>query len=61
MVSTAPTNTIQGDYPACDVIKIELIFTDGWCNLSFNVSETKHVTQNLTADISITSKVLIDY
>ena len=34
--------------------------TDGWCHLSFSISETKHATKNLTTDITTTSKVLID-
>ena len=28
--------------------------------LSFNISETRHATKNLTTDITITSKVFID-
>ena len=36
---------------------------DEYClchSLSFNISETKHVIENLTTDIIITSKVLND-
>lgn len=33
---------------------------DDWCLLSFNISETKHVTKNYTADLTVTLAVLID-
>ena len=32
---------------------------DDWCYLSFNISETRHVTKNLTTDITIALKILI--
>ena len=34
--------------------------TDGYCHLSFNIWETKHATKNLTTDITVTLKVLMD-
>ena len=33
---------------------------DGQCHLSFNILETKEATKNLTTDITITSKALMD-
>ena len=33
---------------------------DGQCHLSFNISETRHVTQNLITDITIALKILIE-
>ena len=33
---------------------------DDSCHLSFNTSQAKRVTKNLTTDITITSKVLIN-
>ena len=33
---------------------------DGKCHLSFNVSETKHVTKNLATDITNAFKILIE-
>ena len=33
---------------------------DGKCYLSFNILETKEATKNLTTDITITSKALMD-
>ena len=34
---------------------------DDKCHLSFNILETKEATKNLTADVTITSKALMDY
>lgn len=50
-------------YPACDVIKIVLIIKqdNGWLvSFVLQCSETKHLTKDLTTDITITLKVLID-
>ena len=33
---------------------------DDCCHLSFNHSETRHVTKNLTTDITIALKILIE-
>ena len=33
---------------------------DGLRHLSFNILETRHVTNNLTKDITITLKILIE-
>ena len=35
------------------------MITDGQCPLSFSISKTKHAFKNLTTDITITSKILI--
>ena len=32
----------------------------GWCQSLFDISEIKHVTKNLTTDITITSKVFMN-
>ena len=33
---------------------------EGQCHLSFNILETRHVTKNLTTDITIALKILIE-
>ena len=49
--------------PCCDVIDFFEYPMDNECLclfLSFNISETKHVIENLKADVIVTLNVLVD-